>query len=171
MDIITAILTDGIFAAMAGIGFGAISNTRQKTFLYIGILAAIGHSLRFCLLNYAKIDIATASFFGGIIIGFLSLPLGKMAKAPCTALYIPALLPMIPGKFAYSTIFSMIKFLQSMNNEAEKLIYMEKFFSNFLITMSVIFLLAVGAIIPTFIFPNKAYSITRDTHKKKAKQI
>lgn len=33
-----------------------------------------------------------------------------------TVLYIPALLPMIPGKFAYNMVFSLIMCLQNMND-------------------------------------------------------
>ena len=32
-----------------------------------------------------------------------------------TVLYIPALLPMVPGIYAYKTVFALIMFLQSLN--------------------------------------------------------
>lgn len=38
-----------------------------------------------------------------------------------TALYIPALLPMVPGIYAYKTVFSLIMFLQSLNDPGEGL--------------------------------------------------
>ena len=55
------ILFDGVFAAVAAIGFGAISDPPVRAFPYIALLAAVGHALRFCLMSYAGIDIATAS--------------------------------------------------------------------------------------------------------------
>ena len=54
------ILTDGIFAAVAAIGFGAISDPPLRAFPSIALLAAIGHALRFCLMTYLGVDIATA---------------------------------------------------------------------------------------------------------------
>ena len=96
------ILSDGFFAAIAGIGFGAISDPPLRAFKMIAILAALGHACRFCLMTYLGVDIATASLFGGLVIGFGSLWLGKRVYCPMTVLYIPALLPMIPGKFAYN---------------------------------------------------------------------
>ena len=45
------ILTDGIFAAVAAIGFGAISDPPLRAFPSIALLAAIGHALRFCLFS------------------------------------------------------------------------------------------------------------------------
>jgi uncharacterized membrane protein YjjB (DUF3815 family) len=81
-----------------------------------------------------------------------------------TVLYIPALLPMIPGKFAYNMVFSLIMFLQSIDNPVEKVKYMEMFFSNTIIAVTVVFLLAVGATLPMFLFPGRATSLTR--HKQ-----
>ena len=102
------------------------------------------------------IDIATASMFGGLIIGFGSLWLGKRVHCPMTVLYIPALLPMIPGKFAYRIVFSLIMFLQNMDNPTERTRYFEMFFSNSIVTLTVIFLLAASATLPIFIFQKRA---------------
>ena len=110
------ILTDGFFAAVAGIGFGAISDPPLRAFKMIAILAALGHACRFCLMTYLGVDIATGSLFAGLVIGFGSLWLGKKVYCPMTVLYIPALLPMIPGKFAYNMVFSLIMCLQNVND-------------------------------------------------------
>ena len=42
------ILSDGFFAAIAGIGFGAISDPPLRAFKMIAILAAAGHACRYC---------------------------------------------------------------------------------------------------------------------------
>ena len=96
------ILSDGFFAAIAGIGFGAISDPPLRAFKMIAILAALGHACRFCLMTYLGVDIATASLFGGLVIGFGSLWLGKRVYCPMTVLYIPALLN-------YMKVTSLIK--------------------------------------------------------------
>ena len=147
------ILSDGFFAAIAGIGFGAISDPPLRAFKMIAILAALGHACRFCLMTYLGVDIATASLW-----------LGKRVYCPMTVLYIPALLPMIPGKFAYNMVFSLIMCLQTANKPElhDKYIKMqEMFFSNTLVASTVIFMLAVGATFPMFLFPHRAFSLTR----------
>ena len=53
---ITDIITDGLLAAIAAVGFGAISYPPRKAFKYIAILAAAGHALRYTLMNYAGIE-------------------------------------------------------------------------------------------------------------------
>jgi uncharacterized membrane protein YjjB (DUF3815 family) len=154
---------DGLQAAVAGVGFGAISFPPKRAFPYIAILAAIGHAIRFYLMNDLYLDISTASFCASITIGMLSLWFGKLSYCPMTVLYIPALLPMIPGMYAYRTVFAMVMFMQNLKESevAEK--YMQILFSNAIVTFSTVFLLAVGATIPIFVFPKRAYSMTRRT--------
>ena len=120
-----------------------------------------GKALRFCLMHYFSVDIATASLFASISIGFGSLWLGRGIRCPMTALYIPALLPMVPGIYAYKTVFSLIMFLQSLNDPGEGLQYMQQFFLNATVSLSVIALLAAGATLPIFVFNHQAFSLTR----------
>ena len=72
-----AILSDGFFAAVAAVGFGAVSDPPMRAFPAIALLAAVGHALRFCLMNCAGMDIATASLCAATAIGFGSLWLGN----------------------------------------------------------------------------------------------
>lgn len=155
------IISDGLFAAVAAIGFGAISDPPMRAFPRIAALAAVGHALRFVLMNYAEMDIATASLAASFTIGMGSLWLGKGVHCPMTCLYIPALLPMVPGIYAYKTVFSLIMFMQSLGNPDGGLQYMQAFFLNATVSLSVIILLAAGATLPIFIFSNRAFSLTR----------
>lgn len=159
--IVPDILSDGFFAALAGIGFGAISDPPLRAFPRIALLAALGHACRYCLMIFWGVDIAMASLFGALVIGFGSLWIGGRIYTPMTVLYIPALLPMIPGKYAYGMVFSQLMFLQSLDEPVERAKYMEMFFANGMVTVSVIFMLAVGATLPIFIWPGKAFSLTR----------
>lgn len=163
--ILYEILTDGLFAAIAAVGFGAISDPPKRAFKFIALFGAIGHACRFFLINYVGLEIAAASFVSALIIGFCSLWVGGKIYCPTTVLYIPSLLPMIPGKFAYNTVFAQIMFLQNMDDATLKAKYMEMFFSNAMVTFTVIFLLAIGATLPMFIFSYKAYSLTRRLRK------
>jgi uncharacterized membrane protein YjjB (DUF3815 family) len=159
--IVVDILCDGALAAVAAIGFGAISDPPMRAFPRIALLAAVGHALRFCLMNYAHVDIATASLLAAVVIGTGSLWLGTAIHCPMTCLYIPALLPMVPGIYAYKTVFSLIMFLQSLGSQDEGIHYMLQFFLNATVSLSVIALLAAGATLPIFLFSKRAYSLTR----------
>ena len=155
------ILSDGFFAAIAAIGFGVISRPPLRALPSIALLAAIGHAIRFCLMKYVQLDIATSSFFGSLVIGLGSLYLGGKQKCPNTVLFIPALLPMIPGMYAYRTVFSLLSFLNNLSDLALRSEYMMSMFYNGIITCSVVFMLAAGASVPILLFSAKSYSLTR----------
>ena len=166
--IVTDILLDGLFAAVAAIGFGAISDPPMRAFPRIALLAAIGHALRFTLMHCSALDIATASLFAAFAIGMGSLWLGRGVRCPMTCLYIPALLPMVPGIYAYKTVFALIMLMQhTAESDAadEGMRYMQQFFLNATVSLSVIALLAAGATLPIFIFKRRAFSMTRRTRK------
>ncbi|MFV0522662.1 MAG: threonine/serine exporter family protein [Mangrovibacterium sp.] len=155
------IILDMFFAAIAGMGFGAISNPPIRSFKFIALLSAAGHVVRYCLMNYAGVDISVSSFVGALVVGFGSMALGKYNKVPMTVLCIPALLPMIPGKYAYNMVFSLIMFMQNSNDPELQNEFMKMFFANSIITSTTLFLLAVGVALPMLIFPKYALSFTR----------
>ncbi|HJC27446.1 threonine/serine exporter family protein [uncultured Alistipes sp.] len=155
------ILSDGFFAAVAAIGFGAISDPPMRAFPSIALLAAIGHALRFVLMHWGM-DIASASLCASVTIGVGSLLLGGRIRCPMTVLFIPALLPMIPGMYAYKTVFSMIMFMKTLDDPALGAEYLQAIVRNGFITFSVIFMLAAGAAAPIFLFNKRAHSLTRD---------
>ncbi len=154
------LLTDGFFAAIAAIGFGAISDPPMRAFPVIALLAAVGHAFRFALMQ-AGLDIASASLCASVVIGVGSLLLGGRILCPMTVLFIPALLPMIPGMYAYKTVFSMIMFMQNIDNPAASSTYLLEIVRNGFVTCSVIFMLAAGAAAPIFLFNKRAHSLTR----------
>lgn len=159
--IVPDILADGFFAAIAAVGFGAISDPPMRAFPYIALLAAVGHALRFCLMTYLHVDITTACFFASLTIGMGSLWVGALTYCPMTVFSIPALLPMIPGMYAYKTVFALTMFLQNLKNEGVGAHYMQEMFLNGVVASSAIFTLAAGATLPMFLFSRKAFSLTR----------
>lgn len=160
------ILFDAFFAAIAGIGFGAISDPPVKSFPSIAILAAVGHATRFCLMNYGGMDIASASLIGSFLIGMGSFIAGSIIRCPMTVLSIPALLPMVPGIYAYKTILALILFLTSTADPEVSAPHLQMIWSNGLIAFTTTFNLAIGAILPHFVFREKALSLTRNKPPK-----
>lgn len=155
------VVEDGAFAAVAAVGFGAVSHPARRAFKWIALLGALGHAIRYICMHYLGLDIGFGSFAGALAIGFASIYAGSREHIPMTCLYIPALLPMIPGIYAYKTIFSLMLFMQALGDAAEGAPYMSAFFLNATVTVTVVFMLAVGATIPLFIFKKKAVSMTR----------
>lgn len=161
MEIVWNILSDGLFAAIAAIGFGAISDPPMRAFPRIAILAAAGHALRYTLMTYFGVDIATGSLCASLTIGFGSMMLGRRIHCPTTVMSIPALLPMIPGMFAYKSMFSIVMFFQHLDSTVDATVYLDGALRNGMITVFVILMLAAGATLPILMFPSKAYTMTR----------
>ena len=67
----------------------------------------------------------------------------------------------VPGIYAYKTVFSLLMFLQSLDDTQQGLAYMQQFFLNATVSFSVIIMLAAGATLPIFIFNRRAFSLTR----------
>ena len=97
-----SLLQDGLFAAMASVGFASISNPPRRAYPCCALLAAVGHALRYFLMNNHAIavHIILASSIAAFVIGILAVRLALVAKCPAETCFFPALLPMIPGMFA-----------------------------------------------------------------------
>ena len=68
---------------------------------------------------------------------------------------------MIPGKYAYNMFFAQIMFLQNVGSTEGQQKYMEMFFFNTMVAVTVIFVLAAGATLPILLFPKRTFSLTR----------
>lgn len=161
MDVLFDILSDAALAAVCAMGFGAVSGPSRRSLPYIALLAAVAHGLRFSLMTYAEFDIVSASLVGSVTIGFLSLWAGRRCHTPVSCLFIPALLPMVPGMYAYRSVFALIMFIQAPET-AEQSRYLLMFGSNFFVTIMVVSVLAAGATLPKFIFKHLAFTMTRE---------
>lgn len=171
LTFIEAIIFDGLFAAIAAIGFAIISNPPRKALFISAFLAAVGHGLRYYLMHdsFVAMNIATASFFAALSIGVLAIPFAKYIHCPAEIFAFPSLLPMVPGMFAYNAIISLAKFLQS-TQVSESQEYIVAFFRNGVTTVFVMFALVVGTAMPIFIFHRESFSATRFLKKIKQRK-
>lgn len=154
------LLQDALFAALAAIGFAAISNPPKRAYAYCAIIAAAGHSLRFSLINWAGLHIVAATFCASLLIGLLAVLFSPRAKMPAETGLYPALLPMIPGIYAYKT-FAALVMCTLHNAEPQFGHYWYLFASNGLTTFFILLGMAVGATIPIFVLPKIAFQATR----------
>ena len=150
MILLTAIAADGFFAAVAAMGFAVISNPPKKVLLMAGVLAAVGHMGRFALLREG-VGIASASLCAALLISLCSMPCARRWHIPAEMFAFPALLPMIPGMFAYKTILATMQFLgaTAMSPRQELL---ADIVSNGLTTFFIMCALVIGAMLPLLAF-------------------
>ena len=154
------VLTDGLFAAIAAIGFAVISNPPKRAISVVALLGAFGHACRFYLLHYTPLNLTISSLFAAFGIG----------RCPAEVFSFPALLPMIPGMYAYKTVLALIRFMKSDDvSQSQQLIV--EIFRNGLTTLFVMFSLVIGVSLAMFIFYKQSFTMTRllpPHHKKQA---
>ncbi len=160
-DIFEAAIQDGLFAAIAGLGFAIISNPPRKALAICMFLACVGHGIRYFLMHHSSImmDQAFASTLAGLSIGLLSIIFAKRIHCPAECFAFPSLLPMVPGMFAYKAVRDIINIVRLPDSYTSE--YVVRFFHNSTLTLLVMAGMVVGCVIPIFIFHRQSFSVTR----------
>lgn len=154
--------SDAFFAAIAAIGFSAISNPPGKAYLFCALIAAAGHSIRFLLMSPGLMDmpIIPASAIASFVIGLLAVLLSPLARIPAETFLFPSLLPMIPGIYAYRA-FGGLAMCLFLTTETDFYHFFYLFSTNGLVCLFIIFGMVVGGTLPVFILKRIAYRATR----------
>lgn len=161
-DILINIFQDGLFAAIAAIGFSSISNTPHRAYITLALIAAIGHSIRYVLIlpDFGQMHIIPASAVASFTIGVLAVLFAGRIKCPAEVCFFPALLPMIPGMYAYRTIEALLSCLYHTQEDVfGHYFYLLAY--NGLTCAFIILVMVVGATIPVFIFKKLSFTATR----------
>lgn len=161
MEIYNQIFQDALFAAIAAIGFAAISRPPGRAYLWCALTAAAGHSLRFILMNLPPyFHIIPASLIAAFVIGVLAVIISAYAKFPAETCLFPALLPMIPGIYAYKTFGGLAMSL--LSGEPQTFDHYFSLFSyNGMMCCGILVGLVLGATLPIFIFKKISFQATR----------
>lgn len=157
------ILLDGFWAALAATGFAAVSNPPKKVFIFVPIIAALGHMTRFIMIKHFAFDIAISTFVAALIIGTLSVHVGVYVAMPSEVFSFPSLLPMIPGLVGYKALLGIIKFMQS-SDEVIKMDMLPNIVSNMVNATLIMFALGVGVSVPMLIFQKKMDMVVKKVH-------
>ncbi|PIE73493.1 MAG: hypothetical protein CSA19_01975, partial [Deltaproteobacteria bacterium] len=150
-SIILSIALDALFASLAGLGFAYVAGAPRRTLLLSATLSALGHSSRYFLLHVPELNIVLSTFLASLLIGLLGTIMAKKAKTPIEIISFPALLPMVPGVFAYKSILALFSFIQT-SDIAQKQVHLVMFFDNFLTTLTISIALAVGVGVALLLF-------------------
>lgn len=156
------ILQDAFFAAIAAIGFAAISRPPRSAYLFCAIIAAAGHSARMMLMldTWMGLHIVVATLLASFLVGTLAVFFSPVAKTPAETCLFPSLLPMIPGVYAYRCFGGLAMCMLSKTPEN-----FERYFylcvSNGLTCAFILIAMVVGATVPIYIFKNISFQATR----------
>lgn len=157
-------LQDAFFAAIAAVGFAAISNPPRRAYLYCAVIAAVGHSARFLMMQESLLGlhIVIASTLAALIVGMLAVLLSPVAHTPAETCLFPSLLPMIPGIYAYRTFGALVMcLLRGGAGEEVFNHYFYLFASNGLTCSFILLAMVAGATAPIFLMKKISFQATR----------
>ena len=152
------LLEKGAWAGFAAIGFAVLFNVPKRTLFIIWCLGFIGGFTKFTSLSY-DINIIIASLLGASFIGVLSIPMSHRLHTPPMIFSIPAVIPMVPGAFAYRMMLDFLQIATSSGGEEMPMLLVDTF-QNMLKAVFILLSLAVGVAVPMLI-----------TRKESAKRI
>ena len=156
------IFEDGFFASIAAIGFSSISNTPRRAYLTCALIAAVGHAIRYMLTLpiLGGVHIILASTVAAFAVGLFAVLFASRIKCPAEVCFFPALLPMIPGMYAYRTIEALLSCLYHTQEEVF-VHYFYLFAYNGLTCTFIILGMVLGATIPVFLLKKLSFTATR----------
>lgn len=136
-----------IYSFFATFTFGIILQSPKKALVANGVIGAIGWVVYMYLLNTYNQTILS-SLLSSIIIGTLSAITAIVMKIPTITMYLPSLIPIVPGGGMYYTMYYFI--LQNME------LFSQKGVETILIAIS----LATGTFVSTTVVNilNRAFS-------------
>jgi uncharacterized membrane protein YjjB (DUF3815 family) len=161
MDIVLKVVQDALFAAIAAIGFAAISNPPKVAFKYCALISAVGHALRFTLVTLLGLHVVWGSSISAFVIGCMAVFSARKVKCPPETFAYPSLLPMIPGMYAYRSLQAFLMVLGQKDESAfSHYAYLLQY--NGTTCAFIIFAMVLGQMIPIFLFKNRSFSATRN---------
>lgn len=156
---------DALFSAIAAIGFASISNPPRQAYVFCALIAAIGHTTRFILMEciIPHIHIVPATAIASLIIGIMAVLISPRTRVPAETYLYPALLPMIPGIYAYRAFGGLMMCLYH-DSEYAFTHYFYLFAGNAITCFAILLGMAVGATIPMFLMKKISFQATRHSN-------
>jgi len=159
------IFEKGIWFGFAALGFAVLFNVPQRALFIIWLIGAAGGLTKLLLMHYHT-DIVISSFAGATLVGILSVSAAHNKHAPPLVFSIPAVIPMVPGAFAYRMMLGLIKLSGTAVTSETYSLTLGETASNGLKTLFILMALAVGVAIPMLI--SRKETIKKIRHKSDA---
>ena len=140
------------WASLAALGFAILFTVPKRALWAVALLASIAYASReISLIN--GLDLVVGSLAASCFIGLIGIQLAHWVHTPTTVFVIPAVIPMVPGVFAYRTMMGLLEISRSSAVSNEILLQTA---SNGLNTVFILLALAVGVSLPSLLFKNRS---------------
>jgi len=141
------LIEKAVWAGIAALGFGILFNIPKKVILTVFILGFFAGIVKFVFLSF-DFNVVTSTFLASLFVGIVSIPFAYKVNKPIVVFSIPAIIPMVPGYYAYKTILGIRKFtfvkMDDMGHEK----LLNSIFSNGFMVLFILFAITVGVSAP-----------------------
>ena len=110
-----------LWAAVAALGFATLFTAPIRAFWAAGILAALGYLVRGLTMHYGG-DLVTGTLIASCTMGLIAIQFAHWVHTPTTVFMAPAVIPMVPGVYAYRTMMGLLEMTSKENASIEVLI-------------------------------------------------
>ncbi|USD37941.1 MULTISPECIES: threonine/serine exporter family protein [Ferrimonas] len=102
------LLINGAYAAVPAVGFAMVFNVPGRFLWRCALAGAVGHMLRAVCMHWGA-PIEWATFAAAVAVGGLSTLWSRQTLAPMQLFGVAAIIPMIPGTFAFNTVIGLVE--------------------------------------------------------------
>lgn len=132
----------------AALGFAVLFNVPPRTLVAIWLLAVAGGFVKLIALGLG-LGPVMASLLGASTIGVLSIPAAHNKHAPPMVFSIAAVIPMVPGVFAYRTMIGLVQLTGEVGNAYQQAL--SETINNGVKAVFILMALAVGVALPNIV--------------------
>lgn len=138
-----------IWFGFASVGFAVLFNVPLRTIPVIWFMGALCGGLKLLIIALGG-EVILASLAGATLTGFISIWAAHTKHSPPMVFAIPAVIPLVPGVFAYHMMLGLMKLATTAEQEGYSDL-LNHTISNGLKTLFVLMSLAIGVSIPMLI--------------------
>jgi uncharacterized membrane protein YjjB (DUF3815 family) len=117
----TLALLNGIYAAIAAIGFSILFKVPNRFMKNIAFMAFFGFFVRELCSHYVGFGIELSTFFGSVCIGLIGGYFSGRLKVPAQVLTISSAIPMVPGVMSFKAVETLIQFISKTTHDPQLL--------------------------------------------------
>ena len=150
IEFVFAVIQDFFIAFIVGICWAILFGSPRRILYIAGLLGGMGHACRFILIQM-DMGLITSTLLASVLIGLTGILVAHKVHNPPVVFTMPACITMIPGMFAYKTMLAGIKMTDAPAIDSNPLLLTDMV-HNFMLTMSLLFALAIGICIGTLLF-------------------
>lgn len=148
------LLLNALWAAIPSVGFGMIFNVPRSALPLCAFGGALTYAVREILLHL-HFSIELSTFIAATTIGIIGVFWSRRYVMPRPIYTVPSIIPMIPGKYAYEMMISLV----SMNTDGVTNALLSSFIENGLHAVSILFAIAFGLVLPSMYYTKRQQPI------------